>query len=101
MPQLHTQNRRLESVESTVDPFEIVVVLLRPAMVGKHSHSGRPLGVVGHQRTCVAVCAEVLAWIKAVASDVRQLRDWLPLVEGPVRLRCIAHYTKPVFLCQS
>ena len=101
MPQLHTENRRLEAVQPAVDPFEIVVVLLRPAVVGKHSRRGSPLGVVGHQSARVTVCSEVLARIKAVAGDIREPRDGLPPVEGPVRLCGIAHHAKAMLLCQG
>src|SRR5439155_20135224 len=86
MCKFDAENRGLNSIEAAVDPFEIMVVLLRTTMVGEHACARRQLFVVGHQSAGVAVGAKVLPRVETETGNIGKLRDWSSLVVRAVRL---------------
>ena len=73
VPQLDSQDGRLERVEAAVGPEHDVVVSVRGgSVVGDLPHARHEVGVRGRDHSCVAAGPEVLGRIEAEAGGVAQ-----------------------------
>src|SRR5215472_690275 len=65
MTELDREPARLNGIEPTVVSFDVVVILLRLAVIAKHSQPRGHIFVVRGNRTTLSESAEILAWIEA------------------------------------
>src|SRR5690242_5268772 len=79
--QLHSQNRRLNLVQSAIPTDLLATVLVTSTMVPKRAEPLRKLIGISDDHTPVAPCPEILAGIEANTAGIRQ-RARVPLVVG-------------------
>ena len=65
MPQLGSENPRLDRIQPAVVAFQVVIILLRLPVITDHVALARQFFVVGGNGTSLATGAEVLAGIEA------------------------------------
>ena len=80
MPQLDPENGCLETVQTAVDPFHFMVILVDAPVIGEHTRFFGKDVVTGHYRAGIAVSAKVLAGIEAEACHIAHGPDGFPLV---------------------
>ena len=73
MAQFDAEHGGVKPIEPAIDAFKVMIVLFRPAVVREHPRLCRPCFVVRHQRTAIAIGAEVLARIETETCNVGEL----------------------------
>src|SRR5215510_15551037 len=84
--QLYIQNGGLEAVHAVIVPDLVVVVALALPVIAQRARARGKSRVIRHQRPALAVCAKVLAWVKAETCHDAELTDPLPFIERAMRL---------------
>src|SRR5262245_49613555 len=84
--QLYIQNGGLEAVHAVIVSDLVVVVALALPVIAQRARARRESRIIRHQRSALAVCAEVFAWVKAEASNDAELTDPAAFIESAMRL---------------
>src|SRR3984957_12700698 len=96
MPELHPQDRALETFHPVVISAQQVMIFPVCAPIPQHANFVRVLGVVRRNGAAFAVGSEILGGIKAETTNMADASGGSPLVLGPVSLRCVFDYHKAV-----
>src|SRR5262245_1749195 len=84
--QLHAQHCRVQAGEATADAFHLVDILVESPVIGPHPDSANQIFVLTHDRPGIAVCAEVLAWVK---TEARCMSEGAGASSAPRRAVCL------------
>src|SRR5262249_57969192 len=83
-------------MQAVVEALQLVHVPVHLAPVAKRSDRARQLGVVRHDRTALAVGAQVLSRVEAEAAEVAERADTAALVLRAVRLARVLDHLQAV-----
>src|SRR5258708_999078 len=87
------EDSRLNSIQATVVPLQVVIILLRLAVVAQHPDTSRDFFIVSGHRAGFSACTQVFSWIETESSGAPHRTSLSPPLLFARKILCAVSLT--------